>query len=105
PQGTTLCRRSSCDLPFNLNRIILSMTGDWALFLDDDNSFEANLLLRLLAHAYGPFSTLVDVVMPINIVRFRPLTQLFSMARGNRRWRIAGMRRRAQVCGRCPRVT
>src|SRR5262249_49216207 len=72
PQGTTLCRRSSCDLVYNLNRIVLSMTGDWALFLDDDNSFEPDLLLRLLSHTYGPFSTLVDVIMPINIGKIPP---------------------------------
>jgi hypothetical protein len=36
-------------------------------FLDDDVIVPPDLLMRLLGHVYGNFSTVVDIVMPINI--------------------------------------
>jgi hypothetical protein len=32
PDGTTICRKSSCDIVYNLNRIVLAAVGDWILF-------------------------------------------------------------------------
>ena len=71
PEGTMVRRASSCDITFNVNRIIGVMKGDWVFFVDDDHQFPPDTLMRLLSHAYAPKSR-VDVVSPINVAKGAP---------------------------------
>lgn len=58
PHGTRLVAARGADIPYQLNEGIRRMTGSWCWFLGDDHTFEADLLLKLLAHQ-------TDVVMPV----------------------------------------
>ena len=73
PQGTISSRKSSCDLPYNLNRIVESMKGDWLWMIDDDHQFPPDTLMKLLAHAYAPNrQPPVDVVAPVYVGKIAP---------------------------------
>jgi GT2 family glycosyltransferase len=71
PEGTITYRESSCDIAHNCNRCIQEMRGDWIFFLDDDQVFEPDVLMRLLARAYGCNSQ-IDLAMPLNIIKMPP---------------------------------
>lgn len=47
------------------NEAIAEMEGDWIWFVDDDHTFEPDLLMKLLAHN-------VDVVQPLILRRYAP---------------------------------
>lgn len=53
------------DLAANRNAIARSMDGNWVWFLDDDHSFPAGLLPRLLSHK-------VDIVAPVVLMKKPP---------------------------------
>lgn len=50
PIGTTLLYATGCYIHQNRNLAVDQMKGEWLFFLDDDNLFEPDILLRLLAH-------------------------------------------------------
>jgi Glycosyl transferase family 2 len=67
PEGTIVSRESSCDITYNCNSIIGEMEGDWIWFIDDDQVFQPDLLMKLLNHAYGGNG--IDIVMPLNVLK------------------------------------
>lgn len=50
PRETRLVWATGCYVHHNRNLAVEQMTGDWLLFLDDDNLFAPDLAMRLLAH-------------------------------------------------------
>lgn len=53
------------DIAANRNQIARRATGDWVWFLDDDHSFNGDLLPRLLSHN-------VDIVAPVVLMKKPP---------------------------------
>lgn len=53
------------DIAANRNQIARAATGEWVWFLDDDHSFQADLLPRLLSHK-------ADIVAPVVLMKKPP---------------------------------
>jgi hypothetical protein len=71
PEETIVSRESSCDITHNCNALICEMEGDWIWFIDDDQTFQSDLLMKLLARAYGCTSG-IDIVTALNIIKMPP---------------------------------
>jgi hypothetical protein len=65
PTGTQLARIRGGSSALSQNVGVRGRTGEWVWFIDDDHTFEPDVLLRLLAHK-------VDVVAPLIPMRNAP---------------------------------
>ena len=64
PQGTKQWRIRSGACAMNCNIGVSKRVGDWVWFIDDDHTFEPDVLLRLLAHNKEIIAPLVPMRYP-----------------------------------------
>lgn len=65
PHGTIQIRATSGAMAFNCNNGVRARQGAWVFFMDDDHTFQPDLLMRLLAHQ-------LPVVAPLVPMRYPP---------------------------------
>ena len=65
PQGSNIKWLMGSDIAESRNQACEEFTGDWIWFIDDDHSFEPDILARLLARN-------VDIVTPLCLRRVQP---------------------------------
>ena len=65
PTGTVQIRARSGSMSLNCNRGVNKRKGEWVFFIDDDHTFEPDVLMRLLAHNK-------DIVAPLVPMRYPP---------------------------------
>jgi glycosyltransferase involved in cell wall biosynthesis len=74
PTGTVLIRATSGSCAFGCNNGVRARRGDWVWFIDDDHTFEPDVLLRLLAHGKDLVAPLVPMrYPPFDLVLYRSL--------------------------------
>jgi len=93
PTGTVLWRVRSGACALNCNVGVSKRTGDWVWFIDDDHTFQPDVVMRLLAHQkelvaplvpmrYPPFELVLYKQLDISeeVTRTRCISAYYTMA-------------------------